>query len=216
MELNLLLQILAVTFQCLGVIVTLTGFFFVLYQIRSAQRNAMTSSFISVVANHWILLEERRMKISGGEWKIKSSEVNISFRGLWAKLEKKLSADYANDLKAMADDYLFGDQSEVIRSGKNALLDAIVRESVLQDHIFNLYEEEFIAGKYLNLVNRKLWNYWDSYMRKNFESPVVRNHWNLRLEMEKEFPQFAEFVRKEYFPKSETEKATSSSQAGAP
>ena len=188
---NAQLQALAIAMQCVAILVTLTGFAFVLLQIRAAQKNAMMSSLISAVANHWMLIEERRYKIRSGELKPR-------YRHLFTTLEQWLTDQYQGNLKAMADDFLWENQSEIAAEGKSAVFDAITRELAFQDLIFNLYEEEFIAGKYLNLVSKELWDYWDLYIRQNFRNKKIRNLWRLRNEFGIVFPKFVEFVEREY------------------
>ncbi len=98
----------------------------------------------------------------------------------------------------MAEDFLWEKQAELAEIGKSAVFDAIEKEFSIYDLVFNLFEEEFVAGNYLDLANKKLWDYWDSYIRYNFSIKIVRNHWLLRHECGVVFPGFVEFVKQEY------------------
>ena len=103
------------------------------------------SSLISAVADHWMLIEERRMRIRSGEMK-------VGYRGLVTNLEGLLTNKYQNNLKAMANDFLFENQSNMVTASKNDVIEAIIREFAIEDQVFNLYEEEYITAKYLRLV----------------------------------------------------------------
>ena len=188
---NLWLTILPMLLQCWGILLTLAAFGLVILQLRAVQRNSTMASFLSAVTEHSILIEEHGMKIRSGEMK-------VNLRGLQPKLEDLLTSRYESNLEAMAEDYLLGDNGLVVHAGKKALFESIAREFAMQDHLFNLYEEEFIAGKHLRLVSKELWDYWDFYMRGNFKDPVVQRHWKLRKELAEGFPAFTAFVEKEY------------------
>jgi hypothetical protein len=192
--LSLLLQVVAIEIQCIGVIVALTGFGFVIWQIRSGQKNALMSSFLSAVTSHWMLIEDRRMKI-------RSEDMKVSFRGLPDVIEKVLDEDYAGDYKAMIHDFVFNPKTETIERGKDAVIEAITREFVMQDHAYNLYEVEYIVGKYLDSVGPQLWNYWLFYIKENFNEKVVAKHWYLRKKAHIHvFSDFVQFVEGQCIP----------------
>ena len=185
---------LEVGIQITGVILTFLGLSLIWYQIRSARQDSMTSSFISAVADHWMLIEDRRMQIRSGEMK-------VSYRLLPPHLEKLLSTEYQGNLATLAKDFLYhaeGDQLiGLVTQGKDNVFEEIIKEYAYEDLIFNLYEEEFTTGKYLHLVNKKLWDYWESYMKQGFQSSVRQNHWRLRQVVGKTFPEFAKFVEQQ-------------------
>jgi hypothetical protein len=120
-------------------------------------------------------------------------------------LETLLTNKYQDNLEAMADDFLYENKSDLVASGKSAVIDMIVREFAIQDQIFNLYEEEYIAAKHLKLVKPELWEYWNFYIRSNFSNKRVSNHWQLRRELYNVFPKFTEFVEQEYHPSKNTD-----------
>jgi hypothetical protein len=180
--------------QVSGIIITFLGLLLIWYQIKSERKDSMTSSFISAVADHWMLLEERRMQIRAGE-------MAVSYRLLPPRLEELLSAEYQGDLSAFAKDFLYIDDSqlaELVAKGKDEVLNEVSREYAFEDMLFNFYEEEFVAGKYMRLVDKKLWGYWEGYIRQGFRSGVRQNHWRLRQAVGRTFPEFVRFVEKQY------------------
>ena len=180
-----------IVFQIAIIIVTLLGVLVIVWQIYAAQKVAKMSSILSTVAEHWMLIEERRMQIRSGD-------MIVSYPRLLPHLKEILSARYNGNLDALAADFLQGDQTEVIPKGEGEILEAVMREYARYDLYFNLCEEEYVAAKYLNVVNGKLWRYWDSYIRENFRSTVIQNHWQLRRVIGLTFPDFVEFVEQNY------------------
>ena len=178
--------------QAIQIAATLAGFLLVFIQIRQGQKNAMMSSFLTAVQNHWMLIEDRRHKL-------RSNDFLPQYRILFTTLEKLLKDEYQDNLKALAEDFLWEKQSEIFEQGKEAVFLAIAREFAFQDLVFNLYEEEFIASKnYLKLVSTRLWNYWEFYMRGNFENKQIRKHWQLRTQVSNVYSEFATFVEETY------------------
>lgn len=185
-------------FQLLQVTVTFLGFLGVLLQIRQAQRNAMATSLLSAIANHWMLIEERRMKIRSGK-------LDTSYRRISLALANALKKEpYRNNLKKFADDFLWEDQAKLVARGKTAVFKAVMRDFAIQDLVFNLYEEEYIAKEHLGSVGNRLWKYWSYYIKGNFEHPTIRNYWNLRLSRDiggLVYPNFADFIQQECIDK---------------
>jgi hypothetical protein len=177
--------------QALGIFVTVFGFVLVIYQIRQGQRNAMMGSLMSAIANHWMLYEERSRKVRSGQ-------LEVSYPYMHEILEECLRTEYQGNLAALAENFLWEPKIQMGKRKKDAVFEAITREFALHDMLFNLYEEEFIAGKYLQLTSTKLWEYWEAYLRKSFGAKVTQNHWRLRAKHASVFPKFVEFVEKEY------------------
>jgi hypothetical protein len=183
----LIVQIVTLIVQFVAVVITLGGLLLVAYQVRSAQRDALMSSLLSIVAEHWMLIEERRMTIRTGELKVHYPKLRLY-------LQELLSKKYEGNLKLFAEDYLYPSLLHIANRGEEQLLAAIEKEYAVNDLVFNLYEEEYLAGKYLGLASRELWNYWQSYMQKHFQSHVIRNHWKLRKAVGLTFAQFEAYV----------------------
>jgi hypothetical protein len=139
--------------QALGIFVTVFGFVLVIYQIRQGQRNAMMGSLMSAIANHWMLYEERSRKVRSGQ-------LEVSYPYMHEILEECLRTEYQGNLAALAENFLWEPKIQMGKRKKDAVFEAITREFALHDMLFNLYEEEFIAGKYLQLTSTKLWEYW--------------------------------------------------------
>ena len=177
-----------------GTLAAVTGLLLIWYQVRSARKDSITGSLISAVDDHWKIIEERKMKLRTGEEK-------VSYASLFPVLDELLKDKYENDLSALARGFLF-DHRQYSQGDKDQVFQAIAGEYAYQDITFNLYEEEFIAGRYLKLVDSKLWNYWDFYIREHFSTPVKQNHWLLRRKIGRTFPPFVEFVEQEYITKA--------------
>lgn len=170
----------------IGTIATVTGVWMIMYQIKSARVDAMTSSLLSAIAEHWFLIEERRIQLRGADTK-------IVFPGLFSQLDELLKSKYADDLSAFAKGYL-RQHAEYTDKSREEVFQAIAREYAFQDMVFNFYEEEFLAGKQLKLADRRLWEYWEFYIKDAFRSPVKQNHWQLRRKLGRTFPQFVEYI----------------------
>src|SRR5688500_12126459 len=99
--------------EALGIIVAIIGFGLVTYQIHRSQKDAMMSSLMSAVANHWMLIEERRLKIRSGELKIYHPRMH-------AVLEEELQTQYQGNLAAMAEDFLWEPSAVGRRISKKA------------------------------------------------------------------------------------------------
>jgi hypothetical protein len=200
---ELLVEIMSAVFTVLGLVL-------IWRQIESAREDAFTNSFISAVTDHWMAIEERRMQIRTGDFK-------VAYRFLPEQLEILLSTQYRNDLTALAKDFLFYSEAEslseailqardlqiakLVALGQERVFDEVTREYAYQDLVFNLSEEEFVAGRYLRIVDERIWRYWEQYIRRGFRSPVRQNHWRLRQLIGKTFDDFARYVEEEYLAK---------------
>lgn len=176
----------------IGTLATITGLLLIWYQVKSARNDSITGSLISAVDDHWKIIEERKMRLRTGE-------ESVYYPSLFPTLDELLAGKYDGDLMGLAKDYLF-DHWQRSQGDKQEIFEAIAREYAYQDLTFNLYEEEFIAGRYLKLVDSKIWDYWEFYIRDHFTTSVKQNHWRLRRRIGRTFPPFVEFVESRYIP----------------
>lgn len=173
-------------------IATVAGVLVIWWQIRSSHKDAIKSSLLASISEHWMLIEERRMRIRSGE-------VKVHYPNLRPHLEKLLSEKYNDDVLAMSQDFL-AQSIRTVESDEpdvNKLFELIESEYAYYDLIFNLYEEQFITAKYLKLADKKLWDYWLWYSRVNFKQRRVVQIWALRREVGLTFPPFAEHIEKQ-------------------
>jgi hypothetical protein len=110
-----------------------------------------------------------------------------------AYLDGFLRDHYQGDLNRLARAFL-PEHIAKRKPSRKAIYQAIASEYAFQDIVFNFYEEEYIAGWELHLVNRKLRRYWKEYMKQSFANAWVREHWKMRKEIGRNSPAFERFV----------------------
>jgi hypothetical protein len=121
--------------QIAAVVVTLGGLWLVTHQIKSSQKDALMSSLLSIVAEHWMLIEERRMTIRTGELKVHYPKLRLY-------LQELLSKKYEGNLKLFAEDYLYPSLLHVASSGEEQLLAAIEKEYAVNQYLRQLRRVE--------------------------------------------------------------------------
>jgi hypothetical protein len=178
------------TISVISSLATLIGLFLIWYQVKSTRKDSITGSLISSINDHWKVIEERKMKLRTGEEK-------VFYPAIFPVLDELLASKYGGNISALALDFLFDAKNQPIKSKEN-IFEAIEREYAYQDITFNFYEEEFLAGKHLKLVDDKLWDYWDFYISEHFSTKVKQNHWLLRQKIGRTYPAFAKFVEQKY------------------
>lgn len=174
----------------IGSLITLVGLFLIWYQVKSTRKDSITGSLISSINDHWKVIEERKMKLRTGEEK-------VFHPAIFPVLDELLASTYGGNISALASEFLFDAHKRSLKS-KKKVFEAIEREYAYQDITFNFYEEEFLAGKHLKLVDAKLWDYWDFYISEHFSTKVKQNHWLLRTKIGRTYPAFAEFIEQRY------------------
>ena len=175
-----------ITLSIVSIAVTVFGFYIIFLQIKKSREDAITSSFITAVSEHWLSYEERLMKLRTGEDEVYHPTLN-------AKLEEILLTDYGGDYRKLAKDYLEEARVKTPR-GKKGVFQAISQEYYIRDIILNLDEEEYFIAKELKLVSEKLWDWWEYYIKEDFQSPARRRYWELRKMVGVTHPKFVMFV----------------------
>jgi len=177
--------------QLVKLVVTVLGIVFLWIQINRGRKDAMTGSFINSLFERWLAIEDRRLSI-------KENDIKIYYKFLIPELEIILKTEYEDNLSALVHDYIFNEDDRKLKS-KEKVFGIILREYADADAIFNLCEEEFVVAEHLQLVDKKLWNYWKYYLAMHFKSERMRNYWKLKMRVGAIFPAFAKFVEKNYF-----------------
>ena len=188
MDSNILLQLIQI-------VITLVGLFFIWFQIKRGHKDTLTSSFINSLSDRWLAIENRKMSLG------RVDEVKIYYKFLIPVLDEILETKFKNDLLSFNDNYIFNDDDRKIND-KEKIFNIVIREYADIDALFNLCEEEYIVGKHLNLVDNKLWKYWEFYIRMPFDSKQMRNYWDLRLKVGAAYPDFIRYVQKNYLNKN--------------
>jgi len=186
MQFEVALQIIQITVIILGLIL----FWF---RVHSGQKKSRTTSFLLSVSERWKTIEEHRHNINENEIK---TNYNLLAPVLYELLENRCTGDLA----ALAKAFLFTEE-DLTTTNRKKLFELIAKEYADIDAMINLYEEEYIAGRHLKLVSRKLWRYWEFPIRDFFESVKMRNYWHLRLKVGITYPPFVQFVEKKYLKK---------------
>jgi hypothetical protein len=176
--------------ESIQVVVTVLGLAFIWVQIKRSRKDAITGSLVTSLSERWLAIEERRMNIKEGEAK-------VYYKFLIPELEGMFANEYKGNLRALANALVFNETDRGLQD-KEKVFDIIVREYADSDALFNLAEEEFMAGKYLRLVDEKLWRSWEYYLRIPFRSQRMRNYWKLRTKVGATFPAFVDFVEEHY------------------
>lgn len=175
--------------QVIQAFITLIGLFFIWYQIRRGRKDSMTGSIVSS-------LNERKLEIEKRKSKIKSEEQRIYYKFLIPRLNKKLKKKYNGNLKKFAKNYTFNKVDWEL-TDKEEIFKIIIREYSELDFLFSLFEEQFIAAKYLKLVDNKTWKYWEFYIKATFYYKQNRNHWKLRDKENFTFTPFYYYIKNE-------------------
>jgi len=189
------------TIQIAQFILTLLGLLFIWIQIKRNSKDSMTSSFIASISERWLAIEDRRLNRT-------KDELKGYYEFLKPILEGILLNEYEGNLRAFANTYLFN-QSERDIIDEEKVFNIIISEYADFGALMNLSEEEFLIGKHMQLVDKRLWKYWEYYLRLPFDSERGRLYWKLRLKYGVTFPDFIEFVENSYLniaPKWKIEK----------
>lgn len=179
--------------QIIQIAVIILGLLFVWYQIRRGRKDSTTGLFISSVSERWVSIEERRHNI-------KDEEVQEYIKLISPVLNDLLRTVCKGDVSRLAKAFFFNKEDLKLQDTQG-LFTQIAKEYVDIDSIFNLCEEKYIAGKHLKLVNKRLWRYWEFYIRNVFNSQQMRNYWHLRQRVGPSYPPFVDFVEKAYLKK---------------
>jgi hypothetical protein len=180
--------------QLIQLVVTIFGLIFVWIQIKRGRKDTLTGSFISSLFERWLAIEDRRLSI-------KEDDIKVYYKFLMPELSKILKSEYENNLSAFANDYVFNEDDRKFKS-KQKIFNIVLREYADADALFNFCEEEFIVAKHLQLVDKKLWKYWEYYLAIPFKSERMRNYWKLKMRVGATFPAFVEFIEKNYLSSS--------------
>jgi len=183
MQFEVVLQLIQITVIILGLIL----FWF---RVHRGQKESRTGSFLLSLSERWKTIEEHRHNIN-------ENEIKTNYHLLAPVLSELLKNRCKGDLAALAKAFLFS-KEDLTTTNRKKLFELIAKEYADIDSMINLYEEEYIAGRHLRLVSRKLWRYWEYHIKDFFESSKMRNYWHLRLKVGITYPPFVQFVEKKY------------------